>query len=95
MRARWVKNVPEVVADAPQNIGYTIIASRWPWKYYVVMTVEGTTNVPSTTAVFRGLDETGGCVGASLYEQEYANRDDAEKGHKEIVELIAAGRLKL
>jgi len=30
-----------------------------------------------------------------LYEREYAERSEAEKGHREIVELLAAGKLKL
>lgn len=29
-----------------------------------------------------------------LYEREYAERSEAEKGHREIVELLAAGKLK-
>jgi hypothetical protein len=30
-----------------------------------------------------------------LYEREYAEKSEAEKGHREIVELLAAGKLKL
>jgi hypothetical protein len=30
-----------------------------------------------------------------LYEREYAERPEAEKGHREIVESLAAGKLKL
>ncbi|MGD1019942.1 MAG: hypothetical protein ABSA12_11570 [Verrucomicrobiia bacterium] len=29
-----------------------------------------------------------------LYEREYADKSEAEKGHREIVELLAAGKLK-
>jgi hypothetical protein len=30
-----------------------------------------------------------------LYEREYAERSEAERGHREIVALLAAGKLKL
>jgi hypothetical protein len=30
-----------------------------------------------------------------LYEREYAEQSAAEKGHRETVELLAAGKLKL
>jgi hypothetical protein len=106
MRARWVKEVPILRSG---SIGHTIVASWWPWKFYLVMTMDlrsdaalfaaanavarsvGEPERPNcVTGVFR-CDALGGSKGEALYEREYATQGEAERGHREIVGLLAAG----
>ena len=52
------------------------------------------TQVFSCRGVWAGYTASTRSLRNPLYEREYAERSDAEEGHREIVELLAAGKLK-
>lgn len=53
------------------------------------------TQVFSCRGVLAGYTASIKSLRHPLYEREYAERSEAEKGHREVVELLAAGKLKL
>jgi hypothetical protein len=53
------------------------------------------TQVFSCRGVLAGYTASIKSLRNPLYEREYAERSEAEKGHREVVELLAAGKLKL
>jgi hypothetical protein len=52
------------------------------------------TQVFSCRGVWAGYTASIKSLRHPLYEREYAERSEAEKGHREIVQLLAAGKLK-
>jgi len=72
------------------------------WREKMIRMSEGKGTPPNfLTQVFRCRGVLNGYTAglnslrSPLYEREYAEQSDAEQGHREIVELLAAGRLKL
>lgn len=53
------------------------------------------TQVFSCRGFWAGYTATIKSLRHPLYEREYTERSEAEKGHREIVELLASGKLKL
>jgi len=102
MRARWIHDDPQ---PRHGSIGYTVVATWVPGKYYAVMTsfVEAdvhfdvpasfvTTVRPCTKSGFERPEEF---LEDPLYEREYGDEEEARRGHKEVVELLAHGELLL
>lgn len=75
---------------------------QWREKMLRLSEEEGTQPPPNfLTQVFRCRGVLAGYTASirslhnPLYEREYAERSEAETGHREIVDLLAAGKLKL
>ena len=74
------------------------------WRDKMLKLSEGTgtpppprcvTQIFSCRGVWAGYTASIKSLRNPLYEREYAEKSEAEKGHREIVELLAAGKLKL
>jgi hypothetical protein len=74
------------------------------WREKMLRLAEGTRAAPPPqflTQVFSCRGASTGYTPATkslrnpLYEREYAERSEAEHGHRKTVELLAAGKLKL
>jgi len=102
MRARWIHDDPQ---PRHGSIGYTVVATWVPGKYYAVMTsfVEAdvqfdvpasfvTTVRPCTKSGFERPEEF---LEDPLYEREYGDEEEARRGHKEVVERLSRGELYL
>ena len=73
------------------------------WRGKMIRLSEGKGTPPPNylTQVFRcrgvltGYTATVKSLRNPLYEREYVEQNDAEKGHRETVQMLAAGKLKL
>ncbi len=99
MKARWVFQNP---SPGPDAIGQAIVASWWPGRFHLISTVSfnhliGRRPKSFVTQIFR-CDSDGVVHGLDfskeLYSKEHATREEAEIGHKMIVDLFVAGRLR-
>jgi hypothetical protein len=93
MRARWV------FRDEPynaQNVGTAVIASWFPGRYYKVSTIESSpTEFITQVAKCDKMGWVGDWLTNTVYERDYKDRGDAFRGHEDVVNLLAAGRLEL
>jgi hypothetical protein len=95
MNARWVLDTfwPEL----PQ-VDCTIVARWWPWDYYCVSTTrvwQDESDPLYVTHVYK-CDKNGRSdVSHFYYMKEYPDSGLARRGHKDAVELMEKGRLKL
>ena len=74
------------------------------WREKMVRLAEGTavppppqflTQVFSCRGALTGYTASVKSLQNPLYEREYAERSEAEQGHRQTVELLAAGKLRL
>jgi hypothetical protein len=108
MNARWVLDT--LWPELPQ-VDCTIVARWWPWDYYCVSTIRvwqdksdpmyksiKIDSIPSqqyVTHVYK-CDKNGRSdVNYFYYMKEYPDSVLARRGHKEVVDLLEKGGLKL
>ena len=108
MQARWVLDT--FWPEHPQ-IDYTVIARWWPWEYYCVSTIwvwsdksdpiysstKRSSGLPQeyVTYVFKCDKEGKGDTEYFYYMKEYPDTALARRGHKDAVELLSKGIMKL
>ena len=95
MRALWVWHNPSVTHPV---VAETWVASFWPWVFYHVQTIQLKAEPDQFFTYIKGTNtflwKKADCYDL-LFEREYSKLLEAQIGHKETVDLLAKGKLKL